>query len=348
MSAPRPSGFPGVRRQPVPLSSADWVRPADGTGRLPIEVRPATEVDLAEWARDHAGTVTGWLDEHGAVLFRGCAIGFDRFAAAATALAGSAVPYRERSTPRTELAPGVYSSTEYPADQPIPLHNENSYQHVFPSRLVFCCLCPAERGGATPLADCRRVLARIDPAIVAAFRRRRIRYLRNYTEGVGLSWQEAFQQTDRDAVLGYCRQAGITAEWRPHGGLRTWQVRPAVAVHPRTGQEVWFNHAGLFHVSSLAPAVRAALLEQFDEPDLPTNVYYGDGAPIEPDVLAEIGAAYAAEAVAEPWQEGDLLLLDNLLVAHGREPFTGPRRVVVSMTGSLRHEDLPVPGGRAG
>ncbi len=340
MISDRPS-FPGGTRQSVPSSARDWVRPVTGSPRLPLMVAPVADVDLAAWGTRHASTVDGWLREHGAVLFRGFDVRFADFAAVAAALAGTALAYRERSSPRTELGAGVYSSTDYPADQPIPLHNENSYQRVFPARLVFGCVVEPGSGGATPLADCRRVLARIDRAVLRAFRERGVCYARAYSDGVGMSWQEAFQETERAKVDDYCRRAAITARWRPDGGLRTRQVRPAVATHPHTGEPVWFNHAAFFHVSTLDPAVRDGLLAQVGEADLPSNTYYGDGAPIEPAMLAGIRAAYAAETVAVPWRQGDVLLVDNLLVAHGRDPFTPPRRVVVSMAGELRHEDLP-------
>lgn len=340
------AGFARGRRQEVPASSADWVRPAAGGG-LPLEVHPSADVNLAAWALAHSGQVSSWLARHGAVLFTGFGIGLDEFPRVAAALAGPAVEYCERSSPRTQLVPGVYTSTDHPADQPIALHNENSYQCSFPARLVFCCLEPAERGGATPLADCRRVLARIDPAVVAAFRRRGVRYVRNYGRGVGLSWQEAFQETSPARVTEYCRARSIAPEWRLPGELRTVQVRPATAVHPVTRQEVWFNHAAFFHVSSLEPGLAAALLEQFGEAGLPANTYYGDGGRIEPETLAGIRAAYASETVAVPWRRGDILLIDNLLVAHGREPFAGRRRVIVSMAGTVDRADLPTHAGVA-
>jgi len=337
-------GFPGAAsRQRVAASTADWVRPVPvpaGTA-LPLEVRPDTEVDLPAWAAEHATTVDGWLHRHGAVLFRGFGIGLDRFAAAAQALAGPALPYRERSSPRTELAPGVYTSTDHPAHQPIPLHNENSYQQEFPARLAFCAVVAATDGGGTPVADCRRVLARLDPQLVRAFARRGVLYQRNYADGVGMGWREAFQRDSRAEVEQYCARVGIAVEWRPDGGLRTRQVRPALAAHPATGEPVWFNHAAFFHLSGHPPDVQAALRDEFGEADLPAHSYYGDGAPIEPDVLAAIRAGYDAETAPVDWRAGDLLVLDNLLVAHGREPFRGERRVVVSMGGLLRRADLP-------
>jgi alpha-ketoglutarate-dependent taurine dioxygenase len=165
-------------------------------------------------------------------------------------------------------------------------------------------------------------------------------YTRNYGEGVDLSWQEAFQTTDRALVEQYCRGAHTEFEWKDGDRLKTRQVRQAVATHPRTGETVWFNHAHMFHISNVAPDVRAALLEQFRDEDLPRNAYYGDGTPIEASVLEEIRGIYQEEAVAFPWQAGDIMMLDNFLTSHGREPFVGPRRVVVAMAELYTNQDV--------
>ncbi|MEK8169678.1 TauD/TfdA family dioxygenase [Streptomyces sp. M19] len=154
-----------------------------------------------------------------------------------------------------------------------------------------------------------------------------------------MGWREAFQTEHRAQVERHCRERGIATAWRGGGRLRTSQVLPAVAVHPGTREPVWFNHAVFFHVTSLPAEISTALRAQFAEPDLPVNTSYGDGEPIPDEVLDHLRGAYAAERIAVPWQAGDVLLVDNLLAAHGRQPYTGDRRVVVAMTG-------PCPGTR--
>jgi alpha-ketoglutarate-dependent taurine dioxygenase len=325
-----------IQRKALSVSQEDLIQttpPASGTS-LPLVVEPAVEgVDLIEWAASQREWFEGRLLRHGAILFRGfhviSAADLERFI---RAVSGEPLEYRERSTPRTQVSERIYTSTDYPAAQRIFFHNENSYQQSFPLKLFFLAVIPATRGGETPIADCRKVFQRIDPAIRERFHRRNVMYVRNLGGGLGLPWQTVFQTDDKSEVGAYCSRAGIEAEWRDADRLRLRSVLPAVATHPGTGELVWFNHAAFFHVSTLEPSVREAIQAEFREEDFPTNTYYGDGAPIEPAVLDHLRAAYEQEKVSFPWRAGDLLALDNMLAAHSREPFEGPRRILTGMS----------------
>jgi len=248
------------------------------------------------------------------------------------AISGDALEYSEQTSPRHKVHGNIYTSTEYPPHQTIFLHNENSYSSTWPLKVLFFCITAPTHGGETPLADVRRVLARIPEDILERFERKGWMLVRNFGTGFGLSWQTAFQTEDPAEVNLHCQTAGIQYEWLSPTRLRTRQARPAIARHPISGQPVWFNHATFFHISTLDPEVRAGLLAEMPEEDLPYNTYYGDGSEIEPEVLDALRAAYEKETIKFPWQERDVILLDNMLVAHGRSPFTGARKIVVGMS----------------
>lgn len=281
------------------------------------------------------------LTRVGAILFRGFAVptvtAFESFV---KALTPELLSYEFGSTPRERLDGRIYTSTEYPAHQWIPLHNEQSYTREWPRKIWFHCVTAASEGGSTPLADSRAVYRRLCPALRTRFEQKRLMYLRNYGNGLDLPWQQVFATEREDEVEAYCKRAQIACEWSEDGGLRTRQICQASARHPETGEQVWFNQAHLFHVSNLEPATREGLLSFLEEDELPRNVFYGDGTPLEADALAEIRAAYAAEQLEFPWQRGDVLLLDNMLVAHGRAPFKGARKVVVAMAEPHRADDF--------
>jgi hypothetical protein len=240
--------------------------------------------------------------------------------------------YVYRSTPRTSLGEGVYTATEYPAGLTIPQHNENAYQREWPLRLLFFCECPAEGGGGeTPLASSISVTNRIDPAIQERFAEKQVMYIRNYRQDLDLPWQTVFQTESRAEVEAFCQSHDIDFEWIGPDSLRTRQVCQAFATHPRTGARVWFNQAHLFHPSGLDKQTRAAMRTMFKEDDFPRNAAYGDGSPIAETDLEHIGEAFRHEIMTFQWQAGDVLVVDNMLMSHGRNPYKGKRRVLVGM-----------------
>jgi hypothetical protein len=215
------------------------------------------------------------------------------------------------------------------------LHNELSYADMWPERLFFFCLVPAQSGGETSIADSRAILAALDPQVVERFRTRGIRYIRNLSplKGSGYSWQEALETDDPAEAERQCERIGAQWEWADGGVLRISQLRPATALHPVTGEEVWFNQADGFHPSALDPATYAAALAEVGSEDrFRLNVGYGDGSPIEREALDHIRGVLRAQTIPHRWQQGDVLVLDNLLTAHGRLPFTGRRKIALAMT----------------
>jgi alpha-ketoglutarate-dependent taurine dioxygenase len=307
-------------------------RLAAGDG-LPLVIEPEVgDVDLRGWAADNVGLINRRLLEHGGILFRNFrGDSPDSFSRFVRTLSDELLDYFDQHTPRTKLSNNIYTSTEYPADHRVPFHSENSKNHSWPMKIWFYCVHPSEQGGETPIADNRKVLKLIDPSIQKRFIEKKVMYVRNFGGGLGLSWQTVFQTDSESAVERMCEREGMEYEWKEGNRLKVRHVCQAVATHPTTGDMVWFNQAHLFHVSSLDKAARESLLSLLREEDLPSNSYYGDGSPIEESVLDEIRHAYDQSSVSFPWQKGDILMLDNMLIAHGRAPYVGKRKVLVAM-----------------
>lgn len=287
--------------------------------------------DLPRWLTDNRETWEPALRDSGALLFRG--FGVDSPEALRSCIEATSTEwasYRERATPRTAVGDNIFTSTEYPAKEVIPLHNENSHCTSWPQKLYFCCVTPAATGGETPLADCRDVLASIPAAIRDEFAERGWRYRRHFGL-LGFSWQDVFGSSDHDQVEAYCRENAMDVEWGADDSLTVTYVRPAIHEHPITGEPLWFNHGLFFNPFSLDPEIRVVLIDSVGVDGLPYNTTYGDGEPVPEPVLQEIAQAYRAHTRTFPWQRGDLLFVDNMLAAHGRRPFTGDRRILVGM-----------------
>ncbi|HEX8288395.1 MAG TPA: TauD/TfdA family dioxygenase [Pyrinomonadaceae bacterium] len=271
------------------------------------------------------------LLKYGAVLFRGFGVEtVAEFQSFARRFAGTELlDYAGGVSPRISLNDGVYTSTEYPPNLTLSLHNELSYSDVYPNRLYFFCFTEPDSGGETTVADSRDILSKIDSEVVDVFKRKKIRYDRNLSagKGSGYSWQDAFETDDKETVENLCRKIGAEFEWKADGGLRLSQIRPATTIHPVTGEEVWFNQADGFHPSNLDAETYELMKGNFR-----LNACFGDGSPFDAAMLEHIREVLRSETIPVKWQRGDILVLDNILAAHGRMPFSGKRKIVLAMS----------------
>lgn len=277
--------------------------------------------------------IEGLIETIGGVLFRNFSVAdISEFKEFSASFGEPLLNYEFGSTPRSAVSKGVYTSTSYPAHQHIPLHNEQAYTREWAKRIWFHCVTASKEGGETPIADSRAVYNKMPEAIRNEFEKGLL-YVRNYGD-FDLPWQQVFNTDDRAEVEAYCRRSKIDFEWTEDDGLRTSQLCQGVETHYKTGEKLWFNQAHLFHLSNLQSEVRESLESILDLEEMPRNVYYADGREISDDVFTQIRAVLAQETVLFPWQDGDVIMLDNMLVAHGRTPFEGPRKVVVAMAGA--------------
>ena len=294
---------------------------------------------VTEWAKENAQDIERLLQANGALLIRGLKIlSSKQFSIVLSTLFGEDLQgYTYRSTPRTALRGNVYTATEYHPHLTIAQHNETAYSNRWAMRIGFLSMVVAEQGGETPIGDSRLLYQRIPVAIRDKFEQKKIMYVRNYSD-IDLPWSEVFQTEDKAEVEQFCRENHLQFEWLENNGLRTRQINPASAVHPISGEKVWFNQAHLFHVSSLDKETSTNLLNIMGEENLPRNTYYGDGSPIELEALQIIRDLYQETKIVFQWQKNDLMLLDNMLYTHGREPFTGHRKVLVGMSRIYGHD----------
>lgn len=326
---------PGAARRAVRIAPEQLVSFAalHASRSLPTLATPqVAALSLPAWLASHREECAAQLRVSGALLLRGFQTPtIEDFETLLHDFSGELLHYTYGSTPRALVSGKVYTSSEYPAELRIPLHNEMCYARQWPMKIAFLCTLPSPTGGETPIADSRRIYTNMPAAIRARFAERGVMYIRNYGAGLDLSWQDTFRTEVRAEVEYFCRAAGIESQWLAEDGLRTRQVCQGVARHPETGEMVWFNQAHLFHVSNLDAATRTLLTDNVASDDLPRSALYGDGSPIDDADLDAVRRVLDQEAVRFPWQRGDVLLLDNMLAAHGREAFSGARRVVVGM-----------------
>lgn len=299
---------------------------------LPLIVEPNKNTTWQDCINEIHQLVGYQLHKVGGFLFRGFTIKHaEDFNDFSRSFGHELLSYDYASTPRSEVSRGVYTSTEYPAHQVIPLHNEQAYTLNWPLKIWFHCITASEQGGETPIADSRKVYQKISSEVRKRFNQYGLLYVRNYGNGLDLPWQKAFGTDDKAQVEKFCHQNQIEFTWKEDGELHTRQICQAVAKHPVTDEMIWFNQAHLFHISNLDANIRETLISIVGEENLPRNVYYGDGSPIEDETLNHIRQVLQECQIIFPWQDGDIMMLDNMLTAHGRSTFSGNRKIIVAM-----------------
>ncbi len=337
------SGVKSVRRKKVSISLDEVLEfgSLSHSETVPLVIRPKIdEMDLIDWVGNCSDLIQQKLLTSGAILFRGFkteeTTTFQEFAQTLC----PDLFNDNGELPRMRLGKGIYTSVEYPADQRILWHSENTFWPRWPKKIMFGCMQPALQGGETPIVDNRKVFEQLDPKIRQRFVEKKITYVRNYGGGLGLSWETVFQSSERATVESYCEREGIEYQWGDGDHLRTRITRPAVARHPQTGETIWFNQATHWHPSCLDLEVRDTFRGSFREEELPRNCCYGDGSPIEDSIIHEVCEAYQQNEVNVSWERGDILLLDNMLIAHARNPYIGPRKILVAMGEMTTDSDL--------
>jgi alpha-ketoglutarate-dependent taurine dioxygenase len=308
-------------------------------GRPPV-LRVGAGRDAASWAAEHREALRAVVAEHGSVLVRGLGLrDADEVGVVFQRLAGGLMTEKEAFAARKTYSQGVYSSSKWPQNQPMCMHHELSYTLEFPGLMLFACLGAPTDGGATGVADASTMLGALPTDLVERFEREGWLLTRSYNDEIGASVGEAFGTEDPRDVERYCRANAIEFEWQADGGLRTRQRRSAVVRHPITGQRCWFNQIAFLNEWTIAAEVREFLVDVYGADGLPFNTRFGNGDPIGEDVVEVLNATYEANTAREPWQAGDLMLVDNIRTAHSREAFEGPREVLVAMGDAVHLAD---------
>ena len=93
---------------------------------------------------------------------------------------------------------------------------------------------------------------------------------------------------------------------------------------------------GRYNEWTIDAEVREYLVDVYGADGLPFNTRFGNGDAIGEDVVALINQVYELNTARQPWQAGDLMLVDNLRTAHSREPFEGHREVLVALADPIK------------
>ncbi|MEZ7207270.1 TauD/TfdA family dioxygenase [Pseudoalteromonas sp. DY56-GL79] len=344
-STVRKGKFSSLKKGVKPAASATQAATSTtffpGAEGFPAVIQPTSkDLDPYIWAEANRDFIETNLLKYAGLVFRGFGLktpqDFEQFASAIQpGLYGN---YGD--LPKKEGGKKTYKSTPYPENKMILYHNESSHLEQWPRKQWFFCELPSPVGGTTPIVDCRRMLSVLPSELVKKIEEKGLLYLRNFHKSVDVSWQHFYKTDSKIEVEERLRAAGIEYSWLENDGLQTKTKTHGVIVHPLTKERSFFNQVQLHHIACLEPEVKESLIELVGEQRLPRHVYFGDGSAISEEEMAIIGAAYETCAVRFDWQQGDVVMLDNMLAAHARDPFEGPRKIVVAMGDIYTQQEL--------
>ena len=309
----------------------------------PQVLRVSQTGDAVSWVAQHREMLRSVTSKHGSLIVRGLPLRSASEVSAAFRHLGCLMPERERFAPRERYSDCVYSTSRWPANQRMCLHNELSYAQQPPTMVLFACLVAPSARGETIVAGSHEVLNALPDALVDKFERLGWLLIRNYSPELGESIADAFGLDDRGAVERYCRANAIDFEWKANG-LRTWQRRNAIVTHAVTGKRCWFNQIAFLNEWTMDSDVHEYLLDLYGEEGLSFNTYFGNGERIDREIIELINEVYTRHTSVQRWQAGDLMLIDNILTAHGRECFEGQREVLAAIADPLSLSPLLAPG----
>ena len=299
---------------------------------FPLVLVPSYQMANVDEVAQQREALMAQLAIHGAIVFRGCDIAddqrFDRFV---TAFGLENFPHDGSlsNAVRRNRTPRIFTANEAPCDVEIFLHHEMAQTPLFPRYLFFCCEQAAAVGGATPLCRSDVLLQRLQarlPRFIERCRQKGACYalvmpgVADQASGQGRSWRETLGVESKEAAEARLASLHYQWQWLPEECLAVTTPALPLVRHTSAGQEVFFNQL-----------IAAFCGWQDQRNEQSRSVTYGDGSTIdEEDLKAATDIAYELSFDLN-WQTGDVALIDNDRVMHGRRPFHGSRSVLASL-----------------
>jgi alpha-ketoglutarate-dependent taurine dioxygenase len=302
--------------------------------RIPTMVAERTDGDSPLLAAATGEVINELLPRFGGVLLRGLPLadkaGFEELVAS---LGYDGVGYTGGIAVRKQDSGLALNASAEDRRITLSPHNEMAYLSDYPRKIFFFCDIEAPRGGEVPINDIRENVKKIPLVIQRELRTRGIRYYRNLpaeSSRAEMGWIETFGTDDKGRVAEHLLASNYEHEWGEDNRLRYYYRKDPFVTHHETGEELWFNQVTELHCSYWRshPEFRADLPDH----EYPATTTYGDGTAFDEDQISFLRGALWQTSRAVKMRKGDVLVLDNQVLQHGRFSYSGTRRHFVSLT----------------
>ena len=242
----------------------------------------------------------------------------------------------------------VDSAAGAPKELPVQFHNEMAYATEFPKYVTFAMVRQAEEDGTTTLADNVAVQQKLSKQLLEKFQQLGVQYIRflhdeserNAADFYN-SWQGAFQTASMaDALQKGNNNANFSLLQRyDDRRLRHVLWCPVFHPHPTFGT-LFFNSVLNRHGSWLDGH---SVFGKLPNHERPYHCTWGDGSEFEEEELEEIRKVYEESTEYIRLDPGDVLVLDNLRVVHGRTSYKGSRLLGLLLSDMVPREVCEPP-----
>ena len=287
------------------------------------------------------GRINDALAEYGSILFRGYDLATDQdFDNFIKSFDLENFPYDDSfsNAVRRNRSARVFTANEAPPDVEIHLHHEMAQALTFPTKLFFFCETAPTEGGATPICRSDIALEKLtasNACFVESLKRKGVRYrntmpaTEDHASGQGRTWYQTLSVDSAQAAEQKLTALGYRYRWLPEEELSVQTPRLPAICSFNGSPEVFFNQL---------VAAAAGWRDTADEAE--ARLVYGDDSLIDPTNLKLMIDVCYDSVVDLDWQQGDVALVDNLKVMHGRRPYRGKRSVLAALCSPMSRQAM--------
>lgn len=342
------------------LEPQELSRPTKETN-FPIVIEGTKDVSfdfLHNFAKKHKDALKDLLVKHGAILFRGFeVINSEHFQIIMSALTENLASSYDGPAIRRTVSSNVFTTTEIADNAMTPPHTEIAYAYKRPGILAFYCNIEPLIYGETPLFNCASVynaLSKEGKEILD----RGVKYIRKHPKKypkffeligagrIGTSWTQRYGTENKQEVEKAVEASGFEFEWGKHDELKIISYPPAVITHPITNKKnvniFYLHYYNAFKSIQLFKnrysfwvrfkLILSTIIMALSGKGVSlTKLYTHNEKPFPRFLVKELHNLFWEHSVIFRWKKNDVLVIDNIALAHGRMNVSGPRKILAAL-----------------